>query len=157
MLPLSIFVSDPIMRAYAEHRQFLPKLYAVLVVLLFIALWLGTSRFGLIWAIAVVVGVNIIGRTATWIKIGSLLSIRLRDLALLKDVGKIAIAATTAAVFTAVVRSLVHGLVPIGMLSRLRDGVWHNLSGGNSVAGPTDTRGAHLLQEAVVAFMAAGA
>ena len=117
MLPLSIFVSDPIMRAYAEHRQFLPKLYAVLVVLLFIALWLGTSRFGLIWAIAVVVGVNIIGRTATWIKIGSLLSIRLRDLALLRDVGKIAIAATTAAVFTAVVRSLVHGLVPIGMLS----------------------------------------
>ena len=116
MLPLSIFVSDPIMRAYAEHRQFLPKLYAALVVLLFIALWMGTRRFGLIWAISVVVIVNIIGRTATWIKIGSVLSIRLRDVALLKDAGKIAIAAATAAVITAFVRSLVHGLMPIGML-----------------------------------------
>ena len=116
MLPLSIFVSDPIMRAYAEHRQFLPKLYAALVVLLFIALWLGTSRFGLIWAVSVVVVVNIIGRTATWIKIGNVLSIRLRDVALLKDAGKIAIAAATAAVITAFVRSLVHGLIPIGML-----------------------------------------
>jgi O-antigen/teichoic acid export membrane protein len=116
MLPLSIFVSDPIMRAYAEHRQFLPKLYAALAVLLFIALSLGTSRFGLLWAISVVVGVNIIGRAATWIKIGSVLGIRLRDVALLKDVGKIAIAAAMATVITAFVRSLIHGLVPIGML-----------------------------------------
>jgi O-antigen/teichoic acid export membrane protein len=116
ILPLSIFVSDPIMRAYAEHRQFLPKLYAGLVVLLFIALWLGTNRFGLIWAISVVVGVSIIGRAATWIKVSSMLSIHLRDLALLKDVGKIAIAAAVAAVITAFVRSLMHGLVPIGML-----------------------------------------
>ena len=116
MLPLSIFVSDPIMRAYARHRQFLPKLYAALVVLLFAALWVGTSRFGLIWAISVVVGVNIIGRAATWIKIGSVLSIRLRDIKLLKDVGKVAIAAATAAVITALMRALLHGLAPIGML-----------------------------------------
>jgi O-antigen/teichoic acid export membrane protein len=116
MLPLSIFVSDPIMRAYAEQRHFLPKLYAALVVLLFAALWLGTSRFGLVWAISVVVGVNVIGRTATWIKIGSLLNIRLRDIALLKDVGKVAIAAATAAVITALVRTMLHGVVPIGML-----------------------------------------
>jgi O-antigen/teichoic acid export membrane protein len=116
MLPLSIFVSDPIMRAYAEHRQFLPKLYAALVVLLFSALWLGTSRFGLIWAISVVVGVSIIGRAATWIKIGGVLGMRFRDVALLKDVGKIAIAATIAAVITAFVRSLIRGLVPIGIL-----------------------------------------
>ena len=116
MLPLSIFVSDPIMRAYAEQRHFLPKLYAALVVLLFAALWLGTSRFGLIWAISVVVGVNVVGRAATWIKIGSLLSIRLRDIKLLKDVGKVAVAAATAAVVTAFVRAMLHGFVPIGML-----------------------------------------
>jgi len=117
MLPLSIFVSDPIMRAYADHRQFLPKLYAALVVLLFVALWSGTGRFGLIWAISVVVGVNIIGRAATWIKIGSILGIRWRDIALLKDVGKIALAATTAAVITAFVRAVAHGLPLIGMLA----------------------------------------
>jgi hypothetical protein len=116
MLPLSIFVSDPIMRAFAEQRQFLPKLYAALVALIFVALWLGTGRYGLIWAISVVVSVNIIGRAATWIKIGSILNIRLRDIALLKDVGKILIAAATAAVITAFVRTLVHGLAPFGML-----------------------------------------
>lgn len=116
MLPLSILVSDPIMRAYAEHRQFLPKLYAALVAVLFVAMWMGTRRFGLVWAISVVVGVNIIGRAATWIKIGGMLDIRFRDLALLKDVGKIAIAAATAAVITAFVRTMLYGLRPFGML-----------------------------------------
>ena len=117
MLPLSILVSDPIMRAFAEQRSFLPKLYAALVGLLFVALWLGTRRFGLIWAIAVVVGVNVIGRAATWVKIGSMLNIRFRDLALLKDVGKIALAALLASVITAFTRTLVHGLPPFFMLA----------------------------------------
>jgi len=117
MLPLSIFVSDPIMRAHADHRQFLPKLYAALVVLLFALLWLGTSRFGLIWAISVVVVVNVIGRTATWFKIGRVLKIRLHDVVLLKDVGKLAIAAATAAMITVLVRSVLHGFSPLGRLS----------------------------------------
>ena len=116
MLPLSIFVSDPIMRAFAEQRNFLPKLYAALVGLLFVALWLGTSRFGLIWAIAVVVSVNFIGRAATWIKIGSMLNIHFRDLALLKDVGKIALAAALAAVGTAFMRTWILGQKPFVML-----------------------------------------
>ena len=116
LLPLSIFVSDPIMRAYAEQRQFLPKLYLALVALLFALLWVGTSRFGLVWAIAVVVAVSIIGRAATWIKIGHMLHIRLRDVALLKDVGKIGIAALVAAIVTAFVRTAVSGLVPLSML-----------------------------------------
>src|SRR6185369_11613778 len=109
--------SDPIMRAFAEQRNFLPKLYAALVGILFVALWLGTSRYGLIWAISVVVGVNVIGRAATWVKIGSMLDIRLRDLALLKDVGKIAVAALLAAVVTAFTRTLIHGLPPFFMLA----------------------------------------
>ena len=116
VLPLSIFVSDPIMRAYAEHRQFLPKLYLALVVLLSVALWAGTSRFGLVWAISVVVGVGIIGRAATWIKIGSILHIRGRDLVLLRDVGKIAMAVAIASVVTAFVRSALTGLLPLSML-----------------------------------------
>ena len=116
LLPLSIFVSDPIMRAFAEHRQFLPKLYLALIVLLAVALWLGTSRFGLIWAISVVVGVSIIGRAATWIKIGRILHIRWRDVVLLKDVGKIAIAAASAGIVTAFVRSALTGLLPLSLL-----------------------------------------
>jgi len=116
LLPLSIFVSDPIMRAYAEQRKFLPKLYLALVVLLFAALWVGTSRFGLIWAISVVVGVSIIGRLATWMKIGSMLDIRLGDIKLLKDVGKVALAAVAAAIVTALVRTAVIRMSPLSML-----------------------------------------
>jgi len=116
LLPLGVFVSDPIMRAYAEHRQFLPKLYLALVALLFAALWAGTSRFGLIWAISVVVGVGIIGRFITWLKIGHILHIRWRDVRLLKDVGKIAIAAGVAGLLTAFVRSSLDGLQPLSML-----------------------------------------
>lgn len=116
LLPLSIFVSDPIMRAYAEHRQFLPKLYAALVVLLAVALWIGTSRFGLIWAISLAVAVGIIGRVATWIKIGTVLHIRWRDARLLKDVGKIAIAAIASTTITAFVRLALGGLAPFRLL-----------------------------------------
>ena len=116
MLPLGIFVSDPIMRAYAEHRQFLPKLYFVLAVLLSVGLWIGTSRFGLIWVVSVVVGVNIIGRVATWIKVAGILRIRWGDAMLLKDVGKLAIAAGVASIITAFARSALSGFRPISML-----------------------------------------
>lgn len=116
LLPLSIFVADPIMRAHAEHRKFSPKLYLALVVLLFFGLWAGTSRFGLIWVISVVVGVSIIGRIATWTKIGHILHIRWRDVRLLKDVGKVAIAAVTAGLVIALVRSSLIGMRPLNML-----------------------------------------
>ncbi|HEU4509742.1 MAG TPA: oligosaccharide flippase family protein [Pyrinomonadaceae bacterium] len=117
LLPLSIFVSDPIMRAYAEHRQFLPKLYLVLALLLFGALWMGTGRFGLIWAISAVVVISILGRLATWIKIGSMLHIRWRDAVLLKDAGKIAIAAAVSGIVIAFVRLGLIGLHPLSMLA----------------------------------------
>lgn len=116
LLPLSIFVADPIMRAYAEHRQFLPKLYIVLLLLLLGGLWLGTSRFGLLWAISVVVVVGIIGRVATWAKVGHMLHVRWRDVRLLKDVGKIAIAATVAGLLIALVRTSLAGMRPLSML-----------------------------------------
>lgn len=116
MLPLSIFVSDPIMRAFAEQRQYLPKLYAALVILLFISLSLGINSYGLIGAVSVVVGVNVMGRALTWIKIRSMLGIGVRDIRLLKDVGKIAIAATISAVITAFMRTAIQGLRPFAML-----------------------------------------
>lgn len=116
LLPLSIFVADPIMRAYAEHRQFLVKLYVVLVALLFVGLWAGTSRFGLIWAISVVVVVGVIGRITMWIKIGRILHIRWRDVRLLKDVGKIAIAAAIAGLVIALVRAGLTERRPLSVL-----------------------------------------
>jgi O-antigen/teichoic acid export membrane protein len=116
LLPLSIFVADPIMRAYAEHRKFSPKLYLTLVVLLFLGLWAGTSRFGLMWVISMVVGVSIVGRIATWTKIGHILHIRWRDVKLLKDVGKVAIAAALAGSVISLMRSGLFGMRPLSML-----------------------------------------
>ena len=117
LLPLSIFISDPIMRAFAEHRRFLPKLYTLLVALLFGSLWFGTSRYGLIWAISSVVGVSIIGRTATLTKVFTILHVRWRDIVLLRDVGKIAIAAAVSGIATAFVRMASNGLPPLSMLA----------------------------------------
>ena len=116
LLPLCMFVSDPILRAFADHRRFLPKLYVVLISLLFSSLWYGTSRFGLIWAISSVVGVSIIGRIATTAKICTILHVRWRDVRLLKDVGKIAIAAAVSAITIAFVRMAFSGLKPLSML-----------------------------------------
>ncbi len=115
MLPLSIFVSDPIMRAYAEYRQFLPKLYLVLILLLFGALWVGTAVWFDLGHLRCRL-VSFIGRLATMIKIGTFLHMRWRDIRLLKDVGKIAVAALVAAIVTAFVRSALNGLLPLSML-----------------------------------------
>ena len=117
MLPLSIMVLDPIMRAYAEHRNFLPKLYSVLSILLALALWLGIGRFGLVAAIATVVVVHMIGRLATAIKVAYMLDVRWEDATLLKDVGKVAIAAAVAAIITALGRILLSDLSPLPSLA----------------------------------------
>lgn len=116
VLPLSIMVLDPIMRAYAQHRGFLPKLHSVLVALLAVALWFGIERYGLLWAISAVVVTSVIGRIATAIKVAQILETRWQDATLLKDVGKVAIASAVAAILTALVRSFLIGWGPLAVL-----------------------------------------
>jgi O-antigen/teichoic acid export membrane protein len=116
ILPFSILMLDPIQRAYAEQRYFLLKMHSLLMILLMVALLFGTKFFGLVGAISVVVGVNLIGRLIVAIKLGSILGVKRDDARLLKDVGKIAGAALTAGIITALVRLVFLGMKPLFVL-----------------------------------------
>ena len=119
MLPLSILVLDPIVRAYAAERHFVVKLHAVLLVVLLALLWFGTGRFGLVGAIAAVIVVNFLVRLATAVRMARVVGVERGDVWLLKDVGKFALAAAAAAVATWFLRAalLDAGVAPFFVLA----------------------------------------
>jgi len=117
MLPLSILVLDPITRAYAEQRHFIVKLYAALLVIMFPALWFGMRWLGLVGAIAAVVFVNFLGRAATAVRLARVVGVGRGDVALLGDVGKLALAALAAGGVTWCVRASLQGLRPFVLLA----------------------------------------
>jgi O-antigen/teichoic acid export membrane protein len=116
-LPFLVLIADPIIRAHAEHRYFLLKVRAVTIVLLFCALWLATGRFGLIGAITVMACASVADRLVEAFKAWSIVGVTRRDAHLLKDVGKIGLAAATAACVTAGVRLFVAGARPFYVLA----------------------------------------
>src|SRR5437588_112068 len=109
LLPFSIFVLDPVMRAYAEHRYFLLRVRALMLVVLVAGLWLGVARFGLLGAVGTVVLVSTLERLALIAKFGRVLGVSRRDAPLFKDVLKIAVAAATSAGAAALVRAFMPG------------------------------------------------
>lgn len=114
MIPLGLIASayDPVMRAYPEHRFFLLRVRAVLLGALFVALWFGTRRVGLVGVISLVVLTNLLERIVVAFRCGKALGMRWSELALFKDVGKLACAAACAGVAAAVVRALVLATMP---------------------------------------------
>lgn len=117
VLPTLILVADPIIRAHAEHRFFLLKLRAVTIVVLFAGLWFGTKYFALVGAISVMVCVSIADRLVEAIKAWRIINVTWRDIVLIKDVGKVAVAALAAGSLTSVVRMFVMGQRPFVMLA----------------------------------------
>src|SRR6185437_12272415 len=68
LLPLGVFMFDPIMRAYAEHRYTLLRLKLIFFVILLAALWWATPRYGMIGAITSVIVVGVADRAVqAWI------------------------------------------------------------------------------------------
>lgn len=115
-LPFLVLIADPVIRSHAEHRFFLLKVRAATIAFLFIALWFGTKYFGLIGAVSVMVSISIIDRLVEALKAWSIMKVTWRDIVLIKDVGKAAVAATAAAAVTAVVRIFVLGQRPLIVL-----------------------------------------
>jgi O-antigen/teichoic acid export membrane protein len=113
LVPLAIFVVDPVMRAYEEHRHFLVKLHATLLVGLTMALALSIRRFGLLGAITLMVVFTYIGRVATVMKVIRIVGVTVADIMLFTDVLKIAAAAGLAGLVTSLVRSATSGLAPL--------------------------------------------
>jgi O-antigen/teichoic acid export membrane protein len=110
-------VYDPVMRAYAEHRFFLLRLRAVLLVAMLAALWYGSARLGLVGVITLVVCFNFVERVVTLAKAGRIVGVGARDIVLLKDVGKLALAATLSGAAAWLTRSLLAGQRPFIILA----------------------------------------
>jgi O-antigen/teichoic acid export membrane protein len=126
LIPLCVFVVDPVMRAYAEHRHFLVKLHAILVVGLTIALALSIERFGMLGAITLMVVFTYAGRAATVMKVIRILGVQRRDMILYTDVVKIGGAAAVAGFATTMLRSLTSSLPPLVSLAVC--GIWFALA-----------------------------
>jgi O-antigen/teichoic acid export membrane protein len=116
LLPLGIVLLDPLFRAYQRERYFLLRLRLVLAALLILTLWVFTARLGLLGVIVVVVAIAAMERVVMAIHFARLLGVDSRDLVLLRDIGKIALAALVAGVVAELVRWI---LVPQGALAAL--------------------------------------
>jgi O-antigen/teichoic acid export membrane protein len=116
LLPLSIVLLDPLYRAYTEQRYFLIRVRIVLVLAVILFLWFGTSHFGLVGAIVAVVAVNLTERIVTGIRFGRVMGVTRHDVSLLKDVGRIALAAAGAALVAIFIRAQMLAAGPLTIL-----------------------------------------
>ena len=86
LLPMAVFLYDPLFRAYIKERFYLLRLRLVLCSILVVALWFAIRHFGLIGAISVVVLTAAAERAFTIARICRILGARWSDIKLLKDV-----------------------------------------------------------------------
>ncbi len=100
ILPFYILVTDPIVRAYRELGRFILTLRVFIIIALVAALYFGIQNFDLRGMIAIVVVASLFDRFVSTAAVLKKLNVGLRDLYLIKDVGKIAVAALLAGFFT---------------------------------------------------------
>lgn len=116
LLPLNVLLLDPIFRAYRGERFFLLRLRIPLVSALVLVLSLWTRQLGMVGVISAVVVVAIIERAVTVYHFGKLLGTSRKDLYLLVDIGKLALASLAAAVACAALRLSIAGRPPFVIL-----------------------------------------
>lgn len=114
MIPLSIISTayDPIARAYPEHLSFLLKVRVAMVLLLVPALWYGTGHFGLEGAITAVVAISFVERVVLAGKARRILAVSWKDLPLLADIGKLALASLAAGGTAIMIRESIQDMGP---------------------------------------------
>ena len=80
MLPFAIFLTDPVVRAYAEQRHYIFKLHGALFLLLAASLLPSATRsFGMLGAIYVIVGINVLGKIILTRKLGRMVGLEWGD------------------------------------------------------------------------------
>ena len=100
LLPVQIFVTDPVVRAYKELGRFLLALRVFTFLLMIAALFYGIQYFDLRGMIAIVVGVSLLERLISETVVFRKLGIGRKDFYLFKDIFKTAAVSILAAVFT---------------------------------------------------------
>lgn len=100
LLPFLIWVLDPIVRSYKELGRFLLILRVFIFIALIAALYFGIQNFTLSGMIAIVVVTTIIEKFISSIAVLRKLEVKRADIYLLKDIGKTAVCALLAGIFT---------------------------------------------------------
>ena len=119
LIPLCILTAacDPVLRAYPAYTSMLVRIRVVLVAVLVLGLWIVTAQHWLLGAIVVMVGVGLVDRLTVSVMLARVLHVGWRDLALFRDVAKLAAAAGLAGVLAAGVRLLVTEAGPLAVLA----------------------------------------
>ncbi len=117
LLPMAVLLYDPLFRAFIDQRFFLLRLRLVLCSVMAAGLWFAVPRFGLRGAISVVVLTMLTERALTLARICRILHVRWSDARLLKDVGKLAVAAALAGGGALLLRALIGPLKPFFVLA----------------------------------------
>jgi O-antigen/teichoic acid export membrane protein len=116
LLPLAVITLDAIVRAHKELGRFLLVVRIFLLAALIGALWYGVKHFDLYGMIWIVVAFATVERLIVAVRCGTVLGVTFRDLPLLADVGKIAVAAVVGGVAAYGVRTWLFGQKPIVIL-----------------------------------------
>jgi len=90
LLPLYIWITDPIVRAYRELGNMLLAMRVFIIIALVAALYFGIQHFDLRGMIAIVVVTAVIERVISTVIVFRKLNVRTGDLAFLKDIAKTA-------------------------------------------------------------------
>jgi len=117
MLPVSVVLLDPIVRAYPRYRFFLLGIRVAFIALLIALLWIGTARFGPIGAIVAMVIAMTGERLVLIAKITADFGLAPEDKRQLRDTLTIAGAAAFAGVVTLAAESALRAELPLARLA----------------------------------------
>jgi len=118
LIPLCILTAacDPVLRAYPAYTSILVRIRVALVTVLVAGLWIVTAHHWLLGAIVAMIAVTFVDRLAVSAMLARALHVAWRDLALFRDVAKLAAAAALAGVVATAVRLLLTGTGPLAVL-----------------------------------------
>jgi len=116
MIPMSVLLIDPILRAYAEYRYQLLGLRVLLFILQFSLLWWATSIYGPWSAILIVVGVGFLERIGTAVFCGWIVGFSRRQVSYMIPALHIALAAGAAGLAITGMKALLPALPKISVL-----------------------------------------
>lgn len=116
LIPFLIFLTDPVVRAYATERHTLMWLHVFILASMALILWKFGAALGPVGIIGVVVGANIFARMFMLVRVLRLTGVAWSDLSLMRGVGIIGIAALLAALPVLAAESLLPTLKPVLLL-----------------------------------------
>lgn len=117
IMPLTMLMIDPVMRAYKEHMPYLLKVRFVCSLLLAVLIHFGLVFAGLPGALAAVGVTVLVERVILTARMVDVLELTWRDVSLLADTGKLALAAGIAAIPTYALRAAISHSHPAVILS----------------------------------------